>query len=130
MQKQTIQIKKNGKAVFKDIEVARSYGQRMKGLSGRKKLESDGLLLVFPNQSKHSIWMPNMKFPIDIVYIDKAKKVVDIKHCARPLSLNPKTWKVFRPSEKSMYVLEIPANSAKARLKPGDTLQFDIPDAK
>jgi len=96
----------------------------MKGLSGRNRLGRDGMLIVFPWEGKHSIWMPNMKFPIDIVFISSGKKVVDIKHNARPMSFNPKTWKIFRPREGASYALELPANSAKGKLSVGDILTF------
>ena len=127
---QRIRIRKNGETLFRDIEVASSYRERMKGLSGRKELGCGGLLFVFTREAKHSIWMPNMKFPIDIVFIDKERKVVDIKCCARPISANPKTWRIFRPKEKALYVLELPANHTKTLLKEGDALVFDIPNTK
>jgi uncharacterized membrane protein (UPF0127 family) len=108
------------------VEIAKSYRERMKGLSGRARIGSDGLLFVFQREAKHSIWMPNMKFPIDIIYINKSKKIVDIKHEAKPITVNPKTWRIFRPKNKAKYILEIPANSAKTKhkLKIGDILSL------
>lgn len=127
---QRIRISKNGKTLFRDIELASSYRERMKGLSGRRELGCGGLLFVFPREAKHSIWMPNMKFAIDIVFIGREKRVVDIKCCARPISANPKTWRIFRPKDKALYVLELPANHTKTLLKEGDALDFDIPKPK
>ncbi len=122
-------IRKKSKIIFRGIEIADSYSRKVKGLSGRKEMGCGGMLFIFSYQGKHGIWMPGMKFPIDIVYMDDDKKVVDIKHCAKPLSLHPKTWKVFRPKQKSRYVLEVPANAALRKISIGDILQFDIPES-
>jgi len=127
---QKTRIKKNDKILFWNVEVAKSVGQRIKGLSGRNKLGSDGLLFVFPREAKHSIWMPNMKFPIDIVFINRNKRIISIKQSARPISINPVTWRIFRSNEKAKYVLEIPAGSAGGKLKVGDALDFNTPSSK
>lgn len=130
MKKPRTEIWKDGKVVFKDVEIASSYKERMKGLSGRKSIGCGGLLFVFNGEGRHSIWMPNMKFPIDIIYISKGKEVVDVKHEALPISADPRTWKIFRPGEKAKYILEVPAKCAKDRIRIGDLLQFDIPAPK
>ena len=130
---QKMRIRKNGKIICENIELAESYTERVKGLSGRKQPGSDGMLMVFPSEAKHTIWMPNMKFPIDIVFIggDKGgKRVVDIRENARPLSFNPKTWRIYRPKERAKYVLELPAGSAKNKISVGNVLQFKISKAK
>jgi len=121
-----MKIKKGSRILFDDVEVAESYTSRVKGLSGRKSIGHDGFLMVFPWEGKHGIWMPMMKFAIDIVYIDSCKRVVDIKKHARPMSLNPMTWKVFRPRKGSKYVLELPSGKS-GPLKIGDMLSFDMP---
>ena len=126
MQKNTTKIMTDGNTIFKDVEVAQSYKEGMKGLSGRKSIGCGGLLFVFNREGRHSIWMPNMKFPIDIVYIDKSKRIVDIKHEAKPISVNPRTWRIFIPSGKAKYILEIPAKCSDGKIKTNDQLQFDI----
>lgn len=125
-----IRNKSNKKIIFKDIEIAQSYVSRMKGLSGREELGCDGLMMAFPYEGRHSIWMPNMKFAIDIVYISGDGRIVDIKQNAKPLSFNPMTWRVFWPKEKAKYILETAANSSKGRMKIGDALDFDIMGSK
>jgi uncharacterized membrane protein (UPF0127 family) len=119
-----VRIKKGSRTIFRNVELAKSYTGRMKGLSGRREIGSGGLLMEFPCEGRHGIWMPGMNFPIDIIFISAGKRVVDIRHDARPMSMNPKSWKIFKPGKKAKYVLELPANAAKGKLCIGDMLAF------
>jgi len=111
--------------LFSNVEVAESYAERMKGLSGRRGMGSGGMLMVFPAEGRHGIWMPNMKFPIDIVFISSGKRVVDIRENVRPMSLRPDTWRIYRPNKKARFVLELPAGSADGVVCAGDELDFE-----
>ena len=87
------------KILVKNLETADSIGKKTKGLMFRKNLARDsGLIMVFRHERKHEIWMLGMRFPIDIVFIDKDKRVVDIKHSVKPIGKNPKTWAAPRPN--------------------------------
>ena len=114
------------KILVKSIEVADSIGKKTKGLMFRENLDPEtGFLMVFRYEGKHSIWMPFMRFGIDIVYIDKEKRIVDIKHSVRPIGKNPKTWKVYKPSKPCRYVLEVSSGlMKKSGTKIGDVLEF------
>lgn len=85
------------------VEIADSMMERTTGLSGREKLESvNGLLFVFPEADFHAIWMKDMRFPIDIIWISEDLRVVDIDR-----NVSPDTYpELFRPQEPAMYVLE------------------------
>ena len=104
------------------VEVVSSYMTRMRGLSGRGFLEEkSGLLFVFPDDNLHGIWMKEMNFNIDIVWIDKNFKIVGLEENISPLSYP----KVFEPPTQSRYVLEINSGEAKkAEITIGDTLKF------
>jgi hypothetical protein len=112
--------------IVRNVESADSYFSKMQGLMGREELASDsGMLMKFGHEGKHSIWMMGMKFPIDIIYIGKDMRVVGVVKRAKPLSLNPATWKVFSPREKCVYVLEVDAGVATwTRTREGDLLEF------
>ena len=86
-------------------ELAVSSVERVKGLSGRPTLaDNEGLFFVFPHDSRHGIWMKDMRFAIDIIWLDHNLRIVDI---AREVS--PETFpKVFEPKGDSRYVLEVP----------------------
>ncbi len=47
-----------------------------------------GMLFVFPHESVVNFWMKNTRFPLDILYLDHADKVVSI-HQMKPYDLTP-----------------------------------------
>lgn len=86
------------------VEIADTQEKRVIGLSGRKSLgDRDGMLFVFDNESLHGIWMKDMNFAIDILWIDADYEIVDIKKNAK-LDSYPE---VFYPKNLSKYVLEV-----------------------
>ena len=79
------------------------------GLSGREYLGSDeGMFFLFESPGLYSFWMKDMKFSIDIIWIDEGFTVADITRNASPESF-PKS---FYPSRLVQYVLEVPAGWA------------------
>ena len=118
-----ISIRNNtAKCVINDVSFEADFVSNVIGLMFKKK---GRMLMRFAFERKHGIWMPFMKFPIDIIFIDSDKCVVDIKYSAVPINLNPKTWKVYSPVKKCKYILEIDAGLAERKLfKVGDTLEF------
>lgn len=100
VQKITLQTE-NGHT-FK-AEVVENILDRQKGLSGREKLPyNDGMWFVFPNAGRHGIWMKDMLFPIDIIWLDESNTIVHIEQ-----NVSPDTFpKVFYPNSDAKYVLE------------------------
>ncbi len=85
------------------IEVADSLEERVKGLSGRKELEYiNGVLFIFPEADYHGMWMKDMNFPIDIIWISEDLTVVSIDK-----NVLPETYpRVFRPAKPARYAVE------------------------
>ncbi len=104
-----------------DAEVVRSITARTQGLSGRTSLEPNtGMLFVFPETQYPSIWMKDMNFAIDIIFIDAGGKVVAIFENASPESYREVPPRIFKTLEASRYVLEVPAGTvADTRLRTG-----------
>ncbi len=108
--------------VIKDIQIADTVGALTKGLMFKKK---GRMLLSFHFCARHGIWMFCMKFPLDLVFIDKNKKIINIVENAKPISLNPKTWKLYYPKKRCRHVLEVEAGfTKKVGLKPGDVVEI------
>lgn len=102
---------KIGDGVYK-AQVAKTDAERARGLSNTTSLRQDeALLLVYPTDGKHAIWMKDMKYPLDIVWLDKDKKVVHIVKNAPPDSYPEK----FVPNKDARYVLELPAGSVNEK---------------
>jgi uncharacterized membrane protein (UPF0127 family) len=113
-----------GDGIFR-ARVALNESDRAKGLSGVKKLDSgQALLIVFPNEDKWGIWMKDMKIPIDIVWLDKNKKVIHIVKNALP---EYSTDKTFKPEALAQYVVELPAGTVDSvTIKAGSTAVFQV----
>lgn len=89
------------------VEIARTEEERVQGLSGRDSLESlKGLLFIFPEAGYYPIWMKDMNFPIDIVWISEDLEVIDIDR-----EVSPDTYpRSFRSSSPVRYILETNAH--------------------
>jgi len=94
------------------------------GLSEKEMIESDeGMLFVFEESDFHGIWMKEMDFSIDIIWINEENIIVDIE-----TDVSPETYpKIFRPKEPAKYVLEVKAGYVESRdLQVGNRLDFDL----
>ena len=99
-----IRVILGGAQVF--VEIADTSSLREKGLSGHKKLSADqGMLFVFQESQQYGFWMKDMLFPIDIIWFDSNRKIVDVWENATPESYP----KIFTPRALSLFVLEVPA---------------------
>ncbi len=86
----------------------------MRGLLGRKELPSGEGILLRPAGSVHTFFM---RFPIDVVFLDRDLRVVCVAEDVPP-------WKA-RGSRGAKAVLEIAAGeSARRKLVVGDTLSL------
>lgn len=84
------------------VDIADSDYERRQGLSER---ESQSMLLIFDKEDFHGIWMKDMLFSIDITWIDKNLKIIDIEK-----NVSPDTYpKVFQSETRALYILETPA---------------------
>ncbi|HMS22480.1 MAG TPA: DUF192 domain-containing protein [Candidatus Levybacteria bacterium] len=107
--------------------VVKTEKDKQKGLSDRNSLPNDsGMLFIFQEKSKPAFWMKNMKFPIDILFINDTK-IVDIVENAKAPSKEQNTaaLPIYKPSEDSNYVLEVNAGEVKKNnIKKGDIVTF------
>jgi uncharacterized membrane protein (UPF0127 family) len=106
-------------------EVARTSAEVQKGLSGRLSLDQDkGMLFMFAKADIYSFWMPDMHFPLDIIWISSAKKVVGISADVSN-EFDPANPKFYRPPSPAQYVLEVNAGfAAKNGIKIGNSVTF------
>lgn len=101
------------------IEIAGSFWKKAKGLMFRESLpEGHTLLMGFSKECRPGIWMLFMRFPINIAFLDNDMNVLEIRENLKPVSLNPKTWRIYYPEKRCRYVVEyLPAccgNHAKS----------------
>ena len=103
-----------------EVEFAKNDMERSLGLMYRSSMdEHQGMWFIFPEEAPRSFYMRNTEIPLDIIYLDKDKKVVSIAKNARPYD------ETSLPSEKpAMYVLEINGGlSDKWGIEKGDRME-------
>lgn len=104
------------------LDYAVTPAERERGLSGRGQLaDNEGMLFQFEQPSLHCFWMKDMKFPIDIVWLNSDMMVIDLRENVSPDSYPAQ----FCPAQNASYVIEVRAGLTKmAQVDLGDRLQF------
>lgn len=96
------------------LEVARSGATRRKGLLGRDSLAPGGGLWIVPCESVHTFFM---RFPIDLVYLDRQHRVRKVRHSVG-------AWRLSA-CLSAHSILELPAGTAMAsKTQRGDSLEL------
>lgn len=107
------------------VTIASSQQEKEVGLSETKSLsENQGMIFLFEKPDYYSFWMKNMKFPIDIIYINN-DTIVTIKNNVPLIKTqeNPTIYSSTQPADK---VLEIQAGfSEKYKFKNGDKVTYE-----
>lgn len=109
--------------------VLREDAEIMRGLSGTKSLANDhAVLFVFPHDSDWGMWMKDMNYPIDIIWLDRSGKVVHLQANADPSSYNrddPSRSKIYRPSTDARYVIEtVSGTIERTGIEKGDVAEL------
>ncbi len=109
------------KASFR-VEVADTPQARRRGLMYRRELGTDeGMLFVFPKERNQSFWMKNTPLSLDIIFMDRRRRVVGIIHDTVPFSTRSVSVGV-----PSLYVLEVRAGAARRNgIVAGDVARFE-----
>lgn len=101
-----------GKGKF-TTRIADTEAKRIKGLSGTSQLQpNEAMVLVFETNGRWSIWMKDMNYSLDIVWLDESKRVVDYVMNVPPSSYPNK---VFSPKKEARYVVELPSGTISAK---------------
>ena len=114
------EIQLDGQSIH--VSIADTEASRQLGLGGRDGLApNEGMLFIFPADGIFSFWMKDMKFAIDIIWLDENMKVTYIKKNAEPSSY-PET---YYSGDEAKYVLEVNAGFSDINnLKAGDGVEF------
>jgi len=109
-----------------NVEVVQTSEDVAKGLKFRKSLkENSGMFFIFSGTRKHAFWMKDTLIPLDMIWIDHARKVVHIEEAVLPCRKDP--CPVYTPLSTSLYVLEVNAFYAKKiGIKEGEILDINI----
>lgn len=104
------------------LETARTNSALILGLSGRESMPRDhGMLFIFDIPGKQCMWMKDMHFSLDMVWLDEKHRIVHIEK-----DLQPETYpKSFCSPKPAKYVVEVNSGIAtQAGLQEGQQLNL------
>lgn len=105
--------KTNNSVIAEDAILANTSWKRMKGLLGKKEFGKGCALILEPCNSIHTLFM---RFPIDVLFVDKNNKVIKAISCIKPFRL---TYVYFNAAR----AIELPAGTIQmSSVYEGDTL--------
>lgn len=91
-------------------EIADTPETRERGLMFRNELgEKEGMLFIFEDEAVRSFWMRNTFIPLDIAFIDRTLRILDIQQ------MEPESEELHTSSGPAMYALEVPQGTLAAR---------------
>jgi uncharacterized protein len=98
------------------VKVADTILGRLIGLIGRRQLNPDCGMWIYPANAIHTF---GMLIKIDVVLIDKEFKVVGLRELLRP-------FRVIRPNFRAESIIELPAHTIfKSGTEIGDQLEIE-----
>jgi uncharacterized membrane protein (UPF0127 family)/CheY-like chemotaxis protein len=107
------------------VELAVTPEQRTQGLMFRSALPPDtGMLFVFPEEGLWTFWMKNTYIPLDVVWLNDAREVVETYAMAMPAPGVPEPPS-FGGTQKARYVVEVASDFIRAhKIRVGDKVRF------
>jgi hypothetical protein len=122
----TIEVQFDGRRMI--VEVADDPEERRQGLSDREAVALDaGMLFVWDSVAVYTLWMKNMRFPLDFVWIDEQRRVVNVTADV-PHQSGASDAELIRYSSgvDVLYAIELNAGAAeRLGIEAGDVLVFD-----
>jgi uncharacterized protein len=108
------------------VEVMMRPDDMMKGMMFRDALPPGrGMLFIHARPGRYTYWMSNVKVPLDIIWLDKTKRIVEISADTPPCRTEPVRCPQYGGHFEARYVLELNVGmAARYSLKLGQTLSF------
>jgi len=106
------------------VEVVEEPEDLARGLQFREFLDEDaGMLFIFQKNKRHSFWMKNTLIPLDMLWLDESRQIVDVAKAVPPC--RQESCPVYAPHKEARYVLEINARQTDLLgLTIGDQAEF------
>ena len=107
-------------------EVLIKPAEMARGMMYREPLpQGRGLLFVHPKPDYYRYWMSNVKAPLDIIFMDANRQIVEISADTPPCTTKPADCLLYGGHQLEQYVLELRAGEARRLgLHTGQKLGF------
>jgi uncharacterized membrane protein (UPF0127 family) len=112
-------LKYNGLKIARNIEFTRTTFSQVMGLMFRKSITYDySMIFILKKPSQVSIHMLFVFFPIDVIFLNKEKKIMGFSR------LRP--WVGYKAMEDIKYIIEMKAGTIEMfHLCTGGQMEFD-----
>jgi uncharacterized membrane protein (UPF0127 family) len=101
---------RTGEVILDELHTADTFYARFRGLMGRPSIPENTGLMIKPCNSIHCFFM---KFPIDVIFLDKEDQVLYIAENMKPRSISPVV-------KRAKYVVEANASTLTGNIMIGD----------
>ena len=103
------------------VEFARTLDERRYGLMFRETLpENTGMIFINEKPQRFSVWRKNTFIPLDVLFFDGNRRVVDIFENLKPLDET-----LHRSTVPALGMVELPAGTVqKYNIKVGNEVLF------
>lgn len=107
-------------------EVMTQQADMMRGMMFRDSLAPDrGMLFIHTQQGKYSYWMYQCRIPLDIIWMDSGRRVVEISADTPPCKTAESQCPSYGGHYDARYVLELGGGmAAKYGVRTGDRIEF------
>jgi uncharacterized protein len=108
------------------VETMTKREDMMKGMMFRDSMREDrGMLFVHGSPGLYPYWMYQMKIPLDMLWLDLNKRVVEISANTPACTGAASTCPNYGGHKPAVFVLELKAGAAKKfGINVGDQMQF------
>jgi uncharacterized membrane protein (UPF0127 family) len=113
-------VKKNSKKliVCNKVVFRKSFLRKAFGLMFHKNITDEAHVFSFDKKRKIELTMWFVFFPIDVLFLDEKKRIVEIKE-------NFKPFRNYYPDKEALFIIELPNGIVKKqKLKVKDVLDF------
>ena len=108
----------SGRSIVDRLEVADRYWRRLLGLQFRPRPPTGFGLLLIPCSSIHTCFM---RFPIDIIVLDRNGRAIEVRHAVRP-------WRVVLLPRQTSALVELPSGGERGKVEIGAMLRLEVPE--
>ena len=111
-------IKKGDKIIVENVKYCNNLFSKAIGLRFKKKSVNTGIIFSFNTPQKVLMDMFFVFYPIDVLFLDENKIIIEIKENFLPFTF-------YKNSKKAFYIIELNKDTAKKnKIRIGDKLSF------
>ena len=110
--------KTKNRIIVEKIKFCRNSLSKAKGLMFSNKITGTALIFPYKKEKRISLHMIFVFYPIDVIFLDKNRRIVELKESFRPFSF-------YISRKKAQYIIELPDGTTKrSHIEIGDLLEF------